>query len=105
MAAFIFYLSKPISFFWNSPGEAETEIVPVNSDAKESARIRTQALLAQALDLSDEIRRLNPDKWAKTAFFEIEENIAKGEKNYRRGAYRSAKRNYRQAIRNTEELI
>ncbi|GEM_PF-1683860 len=105
MAAFIFYLSKPISFFWNSPGEAETEIVPVNSDAKESARIRTQALLAQALDLSDEIRRLNPDKWAKTAFFEIEENIAKGEKNYRRGAYRSAQKDYRQAILNTEELI
>jgi len=105
LAALIFYFSKPISLFWNSPGETATETIAVNDDAKESARIQAQALLAQALSLSDEIRRLNPDKWAKTTFFEIEEDIAKGEKNYRRGAYRSAKRNYRQAIRNTEELI
>ena len=77
----------------------------VDVDKKELARLRAQTLLAQVLRLSDQIRRLNPDRWTKTAFFKIEESIATGEKNYRQGQYISAQRNYRQAIKDSEALI
>ena len=97
-------------FSENSHQEVVSEPLDINNvevdvDKTELARLRAQTLLAQVLRLSDQIRRLNPNRWTKTAFFKIEESIATGEKNYRQGQYISAQRNYRQAITDSEALI
>ena len=68
-------------------------------------RKETQVILRNTLDSVEELKKLNPEVWAKSDWSNVKETLARGQLNYRTKRYESASKDFLMVENNVKALV